>query len=241
MKNFGILACLVFATGLIARADNVPTLTVDCGADCMAISLTSEGNNVWGIASPTTYTLANGASFTLNNVTLDMDPSVHYAIGVTNADGATGFTPYTFTFTTPTTLAAGLYSVSSSLAGSLTDGESNGVTLQPVSGAVQQAFIGTADAGVDLLNTAISQGPTPTTQIFGPFTANSTANVASPVSQISVTTSFQLSDDDSASLSGRFDVNAVPEPSSLPMAFVAAGAFGVLLVRAHRSRLESAA
>ena len=152
MQKLAILAALVLVTSLIARAGDVPTLTVDCGADCMHIDLISQGNGIWEITSPATYTLSNGGSFTLNDVTFDMDPIVHYGIGVTNPNGATGFTAYTFTFTAPATLAAGSYSVSSSLGGSLTVGESNDVTLQPVSGAVQQAFIGTADAGVDLLN-----------------------------------------------------------------------------------------
>jgi uncharacterized protein (TIGR03382 family) len=236
MKKLGMIGCFALASCLTASADD-PTLTIQSGGLTVGVTLTSQGNGVWGIAAPISEKLSNGTSFTLNEATLDIDPSVHYAIGVTNADGSTGFTPYTFTFTTPTTLLPGLYAVSSSLGGSLTDGASDGVTLEPTSGYVQQALIGTNDAGVDLLNTSIIQTSHPATQVFGEFTGDSTYSLSSTASQISVQTNFQLSGNDSASLSGRFDCNAVPEPASAAMGFLAAGAFAVLLARGRRSRI----
>jgi len=244
MKKLGILTCLSLATCLMAHADD-PSLTIQSGIAIINVALASQGNGIWGINSPISETLSNGTSFTLTQVTLDVDPTVHYAIGVTNADGATGYTPYTFTFTTPTTLAGGLYNVSSSLAGSLTAGGSTDVTLQPTAtgtGYVQQAFIGSNDAGVDLLNTSVTPAWSPLSQPFGPYSASGTYNLATPVTQISVTTAFGLSNSDSASLSGRFDVNlvnSVPEPCGLPLAFVAAGAFVFLVARARRSQTPS--
>jgi len=240
MKKLGIIACLALATAsLTARADD-PSLTIQSGTASVDVALASQGNGIWGINSPISETLSNGTSFTINDVELDIDPTVHYAIGVTNADGATGYTPYTFTFTTPTTLAAGIYDVSSSLAGSLTAGASTEVTLQPPSsgtGYVQQSFIGSNDAGVDLLNTSVTPAWSPFSQPFGPYSASGTYNLGASVTQISVTTAFGLSNSDSASLSGRFDVTAAPEPSSVAMGFMAIGAFIGLIVRARRSRI----
>jgi hypothetical protein len=240
MKRCAAILCLVLATGSAALAGETPSLEVQSGSATLDIQLISEGGNIWTLDpnASSSFTLSNGASFTLNQVLLDIDPSVHYAIGVTNTDGSPAFTPYTFTFLTPTTLTPGLYTVSSSLGGSLTDGGSNGVTLQPgPSGFVQQSFIGSANAGVDLLNTTVSQSATPSTQIFGQYTAGPTIySLGTTASQISVTTAFNLSDNDSASLSGRFDVvAAVPEPSSYALALLAGGLFAALMFRARRN------
>ena len=240
MKKLGLITCFALATGLTALAQDAPTLEVQSGAASVDVTLLSLGNDTWGITAPLSETLSNGVSFTIDDVELDVDPTVHYAIGVTNADGSTGFTPYTFTFTTPTTLSAGNYNVSSSLAGSLTAGGTTEVTLQPPasgSGYVQQAFIGSYDAGVDLLNTPVTPSWSPYSQPIGPYTASGTYNLTTSVDQISVTTAFSLSNSDSASLSGRFDVTtAAPEPSSVGLAIIAGGVFVVLLVRTRRSR-----
>ncbi len=208
-------------------------LQVQSGTAMVDIPLSSEGNGIWGITSPASYNLGNGASFTLNSVTLNSDPNVFYGIGVTNT--ATGYTPYSFTFVTPTSLSAGLYSVSSSLAGSLTNGGSSGVTLEPTTVPVQQSFMGASDADVDLLMTSITNTSSPLSQPFGSFTANSTYDLTSSVTQISVTTSFDLSGDAAASLSGQFDVEAVPEPSSFALGLLCAGAF--LIVARRRAAL----
>ena len=228
-----IIISFALAAMFPAFADPAPMLQVQSGTDIVDITLSSEGNGVWGINSPASYSLGNGASFTLDTVTLNSDPNVFYGIGVTNT--ATGDTPYTFTFVTPTNLSAGQYSVSSSLAGSLTNGGSSGVTLEPTTVGsstvpVQQSFIGVNDAGVDLLTTSITNTPSPLSQPFGSFTANSTYNLTSSVTQISVTTSFDLSGDAAASLSGQFDVEAVPEPSSFALGVLCAGAF-LMIVR----------
>jgi hypothetical protein len=234
MKSWVIISCLV-ALNLPALADTAPELVVQSGSSSLDIVLSYESNGLWGISAPATYTLGK-SSFTLDAVTLDIDPSVHYAIGVTNDDSATGFTPYTFTFTTPTVLTPGQYAVSASLAGSLTDGANDGMTLKATaSGPVQQGFIGTSDAGVDLLPTQVSFATSPYSQPFGPFTASSTYTLAATASPISVTTSFDLSGNDSASLSGRFDVNAVPEPPSVVLGLFCIGAFFLFGSRLRRT------
>ena len=83
---------------------------------------------------------------------------------------------------------------------------------------------------MDLLRTSVIGTSSPLSQPFGPYTANNFYYLSSPVTQISVTTSFDLSGDAAASLSGQFDVEAVPEPSSFALGLLCAGAF-LMLVR----------
>ena len=244
MKKLSTIFCLAIVTSLPVMADT-PVLDIQSGSNSYVINNfvldpSDPTGNTYQLAANTTETLANGQTFTLlaADTFIDTDPKVQYGVGVTNDDSATGFTPHTFTYTTNTALAAGLYSVSASLSGSLTDGGSNGTTLEPSSAFpyVQQSLIGANDAGVDLLNTPIT---TPwaggTSQGFTVPGASGTYTLAAPVTQISIQTNFQLSDNDTATLSGRFDVNAVPEPASLPLALIAMGTLAILVVRARRS------
>jgi hypothetical protein len=221
-----------------AHAQSDPMLQIQSGATTLDVALTNEGDGVWTLASPASYNI-DGGTLTLQSATLDSDPSVHYAFSANNplgaADGST--TPYSMTFTLPSVnLAPGLYAVSASASGSETDGGSNGVVMSPASGAIQQSFIGGADAGVDLMSSNIDSRANASSAPFGPFTASSTYNLATTASTISVNIAFNLSDNDDATLSGRFDVNAVPEPSTGPLAVIAAGAFAILALRLRRSR-----
>lgn len=238
---------LLLTTSLMAMAQvsNSASLEVQSGGASMNVPLVFDGNNQWTLDSsnPVNYTLSNGVTFTLNEVELDVDPNVHYSIGVTNDDNATGFTPYTFTFDTPVSLSAGYYTVSSTFGGSLTDGGDNGVTIIPLTpgASMQDSYIGSEDAGVDLGNAPISISPNPETQQFNTLSAGPTY-IYSPtsVAQISVTTGFQLSDNDSAGLTGRFNVTvAAPEPSSGRLALVAAVLFTLGVILRPRGRSKS--
>jgi hypothetical protein len=53
---------------------------------------------------------------------------------------------------------------------------------------------------------------------------------------MSVTTDFDLSPGDSASFSGSFVVQTVPEPASLVLGLTAMGAFALLIFRSRRVR-----
>jgi hypothetical protein len=240
MRQLIALAGLALLINSEAFSETVPTLQIQSGASIVDVTLSDQGNGIWGISAPASYSLG-GSSLTLDSVTLDVDPNVHYAVSANNDVNAAdaSFTPYTFTFTMPVSLVPGLYSVSSSAAGSLTDGGTDGVTLKPTgSGPIQQSFIGAADAGVDLLSSSITS---PSGSFSAPFSAtpaSSTYLLGTSATQISVTTSFDLSGNDNATVSGRFDVNAAPEPASLPLAVIAAGAFAFLLIRTRRSRIE---
>ena len=142
MKQIFITAALALVVAYPAFSQVSPSLEIQSNASSVDVPLISQGNGIWGISGPESFSLG-GSSLTLTSVMLDADPSVHYAVSANNDVGAadSSFTPYTFTFTMPVSLASGTYSVSASAAGSLTDGGSDGVTLKPTaSGPVQQAF-----------------------------------------------------------------------------------------------------
>jgi hypothetical protein len=150
----------------------------------------------------------------------------------------------TYTATIPATavsLTPGQYTVTSSLGISLTDATpgSGGVTIQPttIPGEIQQSLIGGNDAGVDLGTAAVSNdifGSTSTTNYSG---GPAIYNLGSSASTISVATTFTLSGGASVGLSGFFNVQSVPEPSSFWFGLVAFGAFGLMLIRVRRSRI----
>ena len=241
MKKLGTIILLAVATCLPVFAQS-PVLEIQSGSDTYWVSNfvldpNDPSGQTYQLSHNMVETLPNGQKFTLlaADTFIDTDPKVQYGVGVTNGDTATGFTPYTFTFTTSAALTAGLYNVHASLSGSLTDGGSNGSTLEPsaVFPFVQQSLIGGADAGVDLLNTAVNE-PTGSNGFTIPDAAG-TYNLVSPVTQISIQTNFQLSDNDTATLSGRFDVNAAPEPASIGLGVLAIGAFALLTVLRKQS------
>ena len=229
------------------------------------VTLTSSGNGTFNLAAPTpvTFTSQSGSTLTINltELEVDSDPHIQFAFGVDNPEGATGYSNYTFTFSNAATnnlnLTPGQYNVSSSIGVTLTSGEddpSTPVTLEPTgtNGYVSQAYFGVGpgkqDAGVDILNSNLSFTPSQLPPV--PSYTDTFAQVQSPTlgynltstqSQISVTTSFQLSNSDSASVSGRFDVNpidqtssTVPEPST--NALLLAGLGTLLLVVRRRWR-----
>jgi hypothetical protein len=244
MKKLGILVSFAFAIINFAFADDAPVVEVSNGSGSVDITLSSEGNGAWGIQSPATYQVGT-ATLTVNSLTIDPDPSISYAFSASNNPNAADNSTTQWNMSFPAAplavnLTPGLYNVSSSAAGSLTDGTTDGgtdgVTISPINLApIVQSYIGGADAGVDLFYSAINSPAQALSSPFGPSTASGTYNLGTTATTMDVTLGFNLSGNDQASLTGRFNVSAVPEPASLPLAFIAAGAFVVLMVRRSRS------
>jgi hypothetical protein len=219
-------------------AQSAPTLEFSAGGDSASVQLTQESNGTWGITPGTQVALSNGITFTLNSVIVNSDPYVFYSYDVTNNGSST--TAYTASIpATAASLAAGAYTVSSSLGISLTDANpSSGVWIAPTGSptAIQQGLIGGNDAGVDLGTAQVNNnsfGSTSTTNYSG---GPLTYNLAAPASNISIAESFDLSAGASVGLSGFFNVQAAPEPSSVGLALIAAGMFAFLVIRSRRSR-----
>jgi hypothetical protein len=237
MKKLVLICGLSLLLGAPLVAQSAPELEFSAGGDTAWVSLTPNGSGSWTVSPETQVTLNNGISFTLNTVTVNSDPNVFYSFNVTNNTGS----PMTYTASipaVPASLAPGAYTVSSSLGITLTNAsEGNTVSISPAASAtsIQQGLIGANDAGVDIGTTFANSvfGTTSTTSFSG---GPSVYNLGAPASDISVTESFELSAGASVGVSGFFDVQAVPEPSSVALGGIALGAFALLIFRARRMR-----
>jgi hypothetical protein len=199
---------------------------------------------VWTLA-PGTYTDSAGLTVTVNNsanslpTVIDSDPKISYGFGITNDTSA----PVTYTMSFPATplvtnLPAGQYTLTSTFGGSVTDGDNDGATLSPASGPIQKAYINGTDVGtpIDLDSDTTTVSAAEGTGVFGRYSGGETLSLTS-VNTIDLTTSFTLSPGDSVSFSGSFDVEAVPEPSSVALGAVALAGFAYL---ARRRQLATA-
>jgi hypothetical protein len=234
-------------------------VTLDSTGNLVPTVIPSNGGTPY---TPVTFTNASsGKSLTINltQLEVDTDPHLQFAFGVSNPDGASGLSSYSFTFATANTtnlnLTPGQYSVSSSIGVTLTaggDDPSVPVTMEPPTlpppatgtGAAMQSYFGVGsgsriDAGVDILNNNLTFTPSVTgsdTDTFAQVQSPTlTYNLNSTQTQISVTTSFLLSNSDSASVSGRFNVALVPEPSEDAMLLAGLGALFLAVRRRWRS------
>jgi hypothetical protein len=238
MKTIGTVILLALTLGVRAMADDTPAVEIQVGDQTDYVPLTFSGVN-WVLA-PGAYQSTDFTTASVNNdgqsIVVDSDPKVSYGFGVTN----TGTTTQTFTFTFPTTpltvnLPAGLYTVSGSLSGSVSDGADDGVV---VSNLLQKSFVDSTDAGVDVgSSTPLTFSGGAFSAPFGPFNAVHNTTAFPAISNISVQTSFDLSPGDSISFSGNFTIVAAPEPSGVGLGAVAALALIGLGLRTRRPRL----
>lgn len=227
------LALAVVLPGMVF-AQSSPDWVVSAGGNTASVPLTSEGSGIWGASPGTDISLGNGITFTLNSIEVEADPYIFYSYSVQNTGTSTIL--YTASIpAVPSALPAGSYQVTSSLGISLTDANpGSAVSISPASGSIQQGLIGGSDAGVDLGLSTVTNGTfgatISTTYSGGPSLYTTTG----PSSNISVTESFDLSPGASVGLSGFFNVEAAPEPSSWCLGIVALLAFAV--VRRLRAR-----
>jgi hypothetical protein len=245
MKKLCIIFSLIASLGGNLFSQTV-TVQVDPNSSSGAsktVTLVSQVGGTWGLSNPNGWAWTDSTNqdqVTLSSQTQFIsDPTIHYALGVSNDTDT--IQTYTFTFSLPltTALVAGQQvTVSSSVSGSVADGDGNGVVLGLALNTpyIQQAYIGTTDAGVDLLNQPLTFSTTDTMS-FGPAPTlpnTTTETVTSPANSIQVVTSFTLTPNDSASLSGKFVVTVVPEPSDNALLLAGLGALMVAVLRRRR-------
>jgi hypothetical protein len=154
--------------------------------------------------------------------------AVNFAYGVTNS-GST-VEEFTNTFPTPAltiNLPPGTYDVSATFGITLTaaPGDTAVFSLPTDATSYMKSFINGQDAGVDI-----------GTEVFSFAPVSSQYVLTSTGTTMSVTTDFDLSPGDSASFSGSFVVQTVPEPASLVLGLTAMGAFALLIFRSRRVR-----
>jgi PEP-CTERM motif len=254
MKLLGaIVGLVVLACTAFVRGQDLD-FQVQAGAMTQTITLASGPNDTWTYSSGT-MTLGSSKIYTApigntgqSGLVIDADPSINYGFGVTN--NGTTTQKYTFTFPMPSlalavNLPAGTYTVSASFGDTLTaaPGDTAQFSLDGATTTYQQSFIDGSNAGVDIVVPAGQNPETVTapsngtnTGVFSFTNSTGTFTVASTGTAMSVTTTFDLSPGDSASFSGSFVVEAVPEPASVGLGLLALGAFAGLVIRARRTR-----
>ncbi|MEX2187028.1 MAG: PEP-CTERM sorting domain-containing protein [Pirellulales bacterium] len=170
---------------------------------------------------------------------LDPDPSISYAIAVTDFGAPTTFS---FTFTTPIAPTSGI--VSGSVSAGLTDSTGNGVSITPAVALgdpdgdtiaelqINEVGIGGppvfTNMGVDV-GGAVSFGPglPGANHVYGPFVAGPQAGPAGVWTSLQTRISFTLSGgEDIAAVTGFASIEQIPEPST--MALVAIGVVSML-------------
>jgi len=246
MKSTSIILGLALAGTVTSAqaatppAPPAPTFSIDAGGDALSIALKQSSSGLWVLNTATLPKEINGSSFeATTGLTINPDPSINFGFGVTN-DTSTVQT-YSFTFPMPSNslsvnLPPGTYSVASTFGITLTAGSGDTAKFSLPAGitSYMQSFINGKDAGVDVgsATETVSNG----TEVFN-FPGASTDDVlTSTGTSMSVTTTFDLTPGDSASFSGSFVVQAVPEPSSVALGLIALGACVVLVARSRRAQ-----
>ncbi len=247
MKHLLVLTFLTL--GLVLGAGTITpafAIGIECGDACTAHITIGQAPPVdvpvpGGILpEPVTFRTAEGI-VTINNLTLNPDPGIFFAVAATNLVAVP--LAYSFTFFTPIALT-GPIDAASSIGYTLTDGFIPGEPGTGAPGVILTAdlppppFVAAAgashilvgndfDAADNPTNKGVDVGPTVVggvgpctafaggTSVCGPFSATNTFD-GGPFVLMGAAVSFRLSAHDSAGLSGRVtQVNAVPEPATL--------------------------
>lgn len=155
---------------------------------------------------------------------IDPDPSVSYAIAVTDFGAPSAFS---FTFSDPfTSSISGANVVNSSVSAALTDATGDGISLTPTAGFLQTSVLTapSTSMGVDVGGAFSAPATTgPKTYTHGPFTAGPLPGPIGTWTGMSVTTAFTLSGGgDSAAITGFAQI--VPEPTAFAFGAMATAA-----------------
>jgi hypothetical protein len=162
---------------------------------------------------------------------LDPDPSIAYAIGVTDFGAPSAFG---FVFGTPIVATGAPNVVSASIVGGLTDFTGDGVSITPTGPLLQVSDVGfpITNMGVDV-GPAAAFGPGPAGALY-PYGAFASGPIGGPGpgpwTFLTTSTFFMLSGGgDLAALTGFASIEMVPEPSTFALSALAClGLVGML-------------
>ena len=172
---------------------------------------------------------ADGLETITVNATGNPDPFLSYSFSAQNTSNAP--VAFAFTFATPIVTTPANTLVTSTLSGSLTAGDADGVTVSPnlVPGGVTEASINGSPVP------ALAVGPTQTSptgvNVYGPFSASTTS--AAAINSLDVTVSFTLTGGgDQFAGSGLVTTGGVvPEPTSMALMGIGTLSLGYVMRR----------
>ncbi len=248
-RALAVSALSVLALGVGSQSASAAPLQASAWFDVdgqhINVPITQASDGTLEIGGDTGWqgTLPSGDFISIGGV-IDPDPQIDFGFSVTDFGAPSTFT---FSFSSPITLAAGPTVVFASLSGGLNDVTSNGASVTPAlpdtdGDSISEMMASSVDNGGPLTNMGVDVGqamvlPPGTfgTQTYGPFNAGPQAGPAGPWANLSSTVKFTGSGGgDIFSATGHAEINngvVAPEPTAVGLLGVA----GLALVRRRRS------
>ena len=176
----------------------------------------------------------------LQNLSGHGDPDMIYAVSAINNNALTQ--TYTFSFgeaITPT--VSGANTTYADLSGGLTSRSDNagGTSITPLNASGVQRFELSADNGTSFVNAGVDVGQASSTAGSSTYGLYAATNASGPSGQVwnymRLVSSFVLSGNSAASLTGYASITPVPEPQSGSMLLTGVGLIGTLVYRRRKS------
>jgi hypothetical protein len=236
-KNLIVVALGVLASLNLQAQTSIPTASVVVDGVGYEIPLfpSDTGKLTYSFDGVTIGSESSGFLIRFNDRgnLMDPDPLIAYGIAVTDFGAPSAFG---FLFGTPIVPTGPGTLVSSSLAGSLTDGGSDGVTITPTGATLQTSDVGfpltSMGVGIGLTESGIAGG----SDVYGAYSAGPIAGPpGGPWTFMTVSVGFTLTGGgDVAALNGRAEITtaSAPVPDSGP-GLIGLAALGLVLLRAR--------
>ncbi|HTQ37853.1 MAG TPA: PEP-CTERM sorting domain-containing protein [Pirellulales bacterium] len=204
------------------------SVTVDSGDHIGTFVQNSDGTSEWSMTGDNYYVIPGYLKMQWD-VTLDADPQVSGFVGLTNNSGFVN--TFTVTVTQPLATPIPNSMMNGTTAWTVTDGDSNGATLDAATGVGGDALYN-AQVDGNMVRQLFTLGNSPLplmAAVDGSSTiTTSFSGEVTPVAanmNIGIFHHFTLTPNDSASATSLFKITAVPEPSSISLLLIGLGCF----------------
>lgn len=235
ITSLAVACCSLLALNVYGQTVPQPTaqVTVDGVAYDIPIRTTDENKTRYTFDGVTIGSEQQGFTIRfLEGNLIDPDPMIAYGVAVTDFGAPSIFG---FLFGTPIVPTGPGTVVSASVAGSLTDGGSDNVTITPTGASLQTSSVGMPLTSMGLGIGGAESGIAGGSDVYGPYSLGPVAGPGGgPWSSLEVGVGFGLSGGgDIATLSGRASIETGTVPETLPT-WVTLAALGLVLVAGHR-------